>query len=635
MVNGSSKDARRVSGRTWPLCGLRRSRVLASFLASVILALICFSQFDVLRVKTGQGPVIALDDLSEKIARESFRLKLVVFTCDRLESLKRLSMSLLRADYSAIAGLADLQVQVDYCPRHQDSIRSFLANFTWPHGAMSVNLSERQKGLRDSVLSGWIPKNMDEFAVFLEDDIEVSPSFVRWLTETLQRYYYGHPGPVDSNRLMSIALYAPIYSEALRGPFEPRTTDEAYLSQLPCSWGALFTPYMWRQFLNWFEDNKEFDPLVPDLGEVNSWPASRSWKRFLARFMSETGAYVVYPNVGHNRSFSTNHVELGVNMKDPQQLAVLRQRFTVDLVQIWRPSSLPSIESMIRYDIYENELQTGIKTFPQPHWQDLSGFTVVIAHGSGDLPLLRASVEYWLSYPKTRALVVRSYLNERRFDGSLLCSGAYQVPCRVESISSHHALLKPVVGAGLAIFIVDAAIRIGYELVNLAFHVFHMFPRTAVGFRGCAGGLQWDGPNVSFTAPVRPEQEASLVLTKAMFLRSSYLLSYWEEEGPWKEARDIVEKTSCEADLLLNVELWSWAPPGVTSWLLDGHVEGCANFSPQASSVTPLVSWVKAKGIFNSPRSAIRFPGVWMADWRNKTPLVAPSVTVPSSAGLQ
>lgn len=60
----------------------------------------------------------------------------------------------------------------------------YCASFEWPHGPVDVRARHSQGGLINAILEGWFPTSDDrEWAFFLEDDIEVSTSFLQWAQE--------------------------------------------------------------------------------------------------------------------------------------------------------------------------------------------------------------------------------------------------------------------------------------------------------------------------------------------------------------------------------------------------------------------------------------------------------------------
>jgi hypothetical protein len=139
-----------------------------------------------------------------------------------------------------------------------------------------------------------------------------------------------------------------------------RPASAVFFAQ-PVSWGGLYFAEPWRQFLAQAHalrrvPRKE-QPVVPcpsrapacvaaaaALGArggaasaanavvvVNRWGAN-SWKRLLALHMVAHGLYMVYPNLPRMASFSVNHVEAGVHVRESPALATQRRRHRRTLV---------------------------------------------------------------------------------------------------------------------------------------------------------------------------------------------------------------------------------------------------------------------------------------------------------------
>ena len=92
-----------------------------------------------------------------------------------------------------------------------------------------------------------------------------------------------------------------------------------YLSQIPCSWGALYFPEHWREFHEYLITrlNTSVWPLeevvVPDV-RSNRW--TRSWKKYFIELVYLRGYVMLYPNYADYVSLSTNHLEVGSHVRD-------------------------------------------------------------------------------------------------------------------------------------------------------------------------------------------------------------------------------------------------------------------------------------------------------------------------------
>lgn len=204
-----------------------------------------------------------------------------------------------------------------------------------------------------AIVESWYPTSNDSYGVFLEDDIEVSPLFYSWLKFTVLQYRYSSSSassnpsyPDPSAHLFGISLYQPKNLELLpigRRPFDahslfsslslPPTTP--YLSQVPCSWGALYFPEVWREFHAYLALRLSeialpiSETIVPDI-KSNRWP--RSWKKYFIELVYLRGYVMLYPNYADFYSLSTNHVELGTHIKSNADLIKRKSLFEVPLL---------------------------------------------------------------------------------------------------------------------------------------------------------------------------------------------------------------------------------------------------------------------------------------------------------------
>jgi hypothetical protein len=112
-----------------------------------------------------------------------------------------------------------------------------------------------------------------------------------------------------------------------RQPFNPRTLFSSsglahpttpYLSQIPCSWGAVYFPEQWREFHDYLTVRLSEvsmaieEDIVPGV-RSNRW--SRSWKKFFIELIFLRGYVMLYPNYDNFISLSTNHLEVGSHVK--------------------------------------------------------------------------------------------------------------------------------------------------------------------------------------------------------------------------------------------------------------------------------------------------------------------------------
>lgn len=243
-------------------------------------------------------------------------------------------------------------------------------HWSWEHGSVSITRRVIHAGLLPAIVESWYPHSNHSYGLILEDDVELSPLFYGWLKMNLLRYRYRirHPKVSylfihrlhrnrygqDQNRsaqMFGISLYQPKVIETRqegRAFFNPRTVFASnditeyttpYLSQIPCSWGAIYFPEHWREFHTYLnvrlsETLFGIDAVVVPDARSNRWP--KSWKKYFIELAYLRGYVMVYPNYDNFVSLSTNHLEIGSHVKDTSQESYVQKRemFRVPLMSL-------------------------------------------------------------------------------------------------------------------------------------------------------------------------------------------------------------------------------------------------------------------------------------------------------------
>jgi hypothetical protein len=109
-------------------------------------------------------------------------LRLLVLTYKRFESMERLVWSLQRADYGA---KGQYRIDLDICidrpkgdgPWHEPTVQA-AESIAWTHGVKTVRKQATHAGIYGQWIDTWMPTaTTSERALFLEDDLEVSPHY--------------------------------------------------------------------------------------------------------------------------------------------------------------------------------------------------------------------------------------------------------------------------------------------------------------------------------------------------------------------------------------------------------------------------------------------------------------------------
>ncbi|TFK51709.1 hypothetical protein OE88DRAFT_1628550 [Heliocybe sulcata] len=262
------------------------------------------------------------------------RIDINVITNDRPASLARLLRSLQRARYYGDS--LDLRVNMDSSA--DDETKALVSHYHWPHGKTFVHHRIIHGGLLPAVVESWYPVHNDSYGLILEDDVELSPLFYAWAKMAILRY----SGDIDTSRLFGVSLYQQKTIELKpegRRPFNARSlflreglqhTDTPYLSQIPCSWGAVYFPEHWREFHDYLSFRLSelrlsiSDDVIPTL-RSNHW--TKSWKKYFIELSYLRGYVMLYPNYDNFTSLSTNHLEIGSHVKDtPKELYEQKKR---------------------------------------------------------------------------------------------------------------------------------------------------------------------------------------------------------------------------------------------------------------------------------------------------------------------
>lgn len=266
-----------------------------------------------------------------------------IFAWRRVKSLKRLLDSLERAcavEQMAVSASVTFHVDHEFSPGVLDAIGAF----SWKYGRVHLNIRRHVYGMPHNILNGWQPAAQDRFALLLEDDLAVSPHFIKWVTQCIVWLKASR-----STGMMGCSLYTPMVDEVGPAPnpwSPPRWApsrevgdDACFFFQLPCSWGAVYRSDHWLPSLQYYALRSHMR-VAPDPPGSRTVEWFASWKRFLIELMLEQSWYLLYPNSGHDHaSFSTNYFEKGVHSVPEgmvpdytDSLKLFDRRFTVPLI---------------------------------------------------------------------------------------------------------------------------------------------------------------------------------------------------------------------------------------------------------------------------------------------------------------
>jgi hypothetical protein len=248
-----------------------------------------------------------------------------IITQNRLQSLTRLMKSLSSAYY--LGDKISLTINMD---RSADRPTiEYAQAFEWPYGEKHVRYRVIQGGLLSAVAESYYPAHDEDYGIILEDDVELSPLWYVWAKYAILKYRHG-TAKSATERMFGVSFYGQRAMElplpgrrrfypdqALEGYSFPSRTP--YLCQVPCSWGAVYFPEIWREFHDYLLariqdwNTIKFQNVTVPWSRSNKWRAS--WKKFLIELTYLRGYVMLYPNFEEFASFSTNHAEVGEHMR--------------------------------------------------------------------------------------------------------------------------------------------------------------------------------------------------------------------------------------------------------------------------------------------------------------------------------
>lgn len=182
----------------------RHHFVVLLLLSLCVLLLYCHSNTSLpVSISASQNPnpdprFLPNSRLETRAPTPGFTLLIKVLAFNRLDSISRCLRSLAAADYRS--DTVHLHVYIDHFDNRSGDVESsldvsrkildFVDGFKWEFGDKLVHHRTGNAGLQAQWLEAWWPTSDDEFAFIVEDDLEVSPLFYKFVKSVIWNYYY-------------------------------------------------------------------------------------------------------------------------------------------------------------------------------------------------------------------------------------------------------------------------------------------------------------------------------------------------------------------------------------------------------------------------------------------------------------
>ncbi|KAK8513401.1 hypothetical protein V6N12_052590 [Hibiscus sabdariffa] len=259
-------------------------------------------------------------------ATPTFSLTIKVLTFNRLNSLTRCLTSLSKAHYDP--GLpVHLHIFIDHFPNQSRSdidlklmeslgIMRFVDGFEWKWGQKIVHYRTTNVGLQAQWLEAWWPSSDDEFAFVVEDDLELSPMYFKYLKALILNFYYNASN--FSPSVYGASLQRPRFVPGKHGDkMLLESTSGLFFYQLVGTWGQLLFPKPWKEFRLWYDDHKakNIKPFLDGM-VTTGWyrkMGERIWTPWFIKFIHSRGYFNIYTKFPDEKSLSVSHRDVGVN----------------------------------------------------------------------------------------------------------------------------------------------------------------------------------------------------------------------------------------------------------------------------------------------------------------------------------
>ena len=283
-------------------------------------------------------------------------LQVHVLAYKRPKSLSRLLRSLKDASYDGDP--IDLHIHVDAPAQAADEEQvaqvrkvASVEQASWPFGTATVEEAREHRGLRDMWLQSWTPRSLSERALILEDDLEVSPQWYRWLKSA-------HSAYASSKNLAGISLQRLAWTPSGK-PLDRLPGHSPLLSPTVGTWALSPSAEHWQGFQRHMHSRSLSASTIAKFSSLNADPgyalqagwdsqdpkqAINLWSPAFASYCSSKGLLTLYP------SLQPDYHALAVHWRESGTHYRRKEGADFVLAKDWLPgmSTLPTFESLAR-----------------------------------------------------------------------------------------------------------------------------------------------------------------------------------------------------------------------------------------------------------------------------------------------
>jgi FkbM family methyltransferase len=253
------------------------------------------------------------------LSSHSSNFNIIVLTTSRVESLKRLLNSIDNADYGD--DTVNLIIKIDVTTDRNSvdaAVRDLAERFEFHHGSKRVEIAETQMGLRGAWLDAWKPVDFTSRAIILEDDLELSPVWYKYVKQAWAAY--GAHMSIGGLSLNRQSLIPDKRAPSLEG--EIVNDHQPFLYKLVGSQGFSPNPWAWSKFLNFVETIPNLDTFDADVPWLitSDWykklDKRHMWTQLFIYFCEKYDLYNLYVNLPKNKTLAAHWREKGQHFQE-------------------------------------------------------------------------------------------------------------------------------------------------------------------------------------------------------------------------------------------------------------------------------------------------------------------------------
>ena len=244
---------------------------------------------------------------------------------------------------------------------HRDTV-ALAERWDWPHGAKAVIVRGVNVGLADQWMTGWEPRSDDDVYIILEDDMQVSQNFYRWVKPAIIKYGVEEDDPyLFGFALQRLNMCVGESTKQRWGSVDFQAElahRRLFLMQQVGPWGAVFFAKPWRRFVTWLRPREHTEtPCVPSMLNNHWWLRCDAcdWTAWHMRWAWETGSYALYFNFPEapERGLVKNTKEPGEHFGKYSACCADSNPFLEGQPpQNWTSDGLPAIALLDLYDFH-------------------------------------------------------------------------------------------------------------------------------------------------------------------------------------------------------------------------------------------------------------------------------------------